>query len=141
MAGSCRGSDQFYQPYQFYNGGHQVTIKTLGTIPACYVMMALFADVLDHLERKNGYRSDGLSMSLYSIITVPAGGIMTAVFNGLISLSGYQPPQLVNGVMEAAVQNDATKWVIIMGFLGAEMIAYAILAVTTSFLKVEEEQK
>lgn len=80
-------------------------------------------------------------MSLYSIITVPAGGIMTAVFNGLISLSGYQPPQLVNGVMEAAVQNDATKWVIIMGFLGAEMIAYAILAVTTSFLKVEEEQK
>ena len=43
--------------------------------------------------------------------------------------------------MEAAVQNDATKWGIIMGFLGAEMIAYAILAVTTSFLKVEEEQK
>ena len=42
-------------------------------------MMALFADVLDLKE--NGYRSDGLSMSLYSIITVSAGGIMTVVFN------------------------------------------------------------
>lgn len=135
------GVISFTNPTNFIMVAIGVTIKTLGTIPACYVMMALFADVLDHLERKNGYRSDGLSMSLYSIITVPAGGIMTAVFNGLISLSGYQPPQLVNGVMEAAVQNDATKWVIIMGFLGAEMIAYAILAVTTSFLKVEEEQK
>ena len=135
------GGISFINPSNFMVVAVGVTIKTLGTIPACYVMMALFADVLDHLEQKNGYRSDGLSMSLYSIITVSAGGIMTAVFNGLISISGYQPPRLINGVMEAATQNDATKWVIIMSFLGAETIAYGILAITTSFLNVEKNKE
>lgn len=135
------GGISFINPSNFMVVAVGVTIKTLGTIPACYVMMALFADVLDHLEQKNGYRSDGLSMSLYSIITVSAGGIMTAVFNGLISISGYQPPRLINGVMEAAIQNDATKWVIIMSYLGAETIAYGILAITTSFLNVEKNKE
>lgn len=115
-----------------------VTIKSLGSVPACYVMMALFADVLDHLEAKNGFRSDGLSMSLYSIITVAAGGIVTAVLNGLISMTGYVAPTLVDGVMQAAEQNEATKTVFISCFLGAETVAYAILAIVLCFLRVEK---
>lgn len=115
-----------------------VTIKSLGSVPACYVMMALFADVLDHLEAKNGFRSDGLSMSVYSIITVAAGGIVTAILNGLISMTGYVPPTLVDGVMQAAEQNEATKMVFIGSFLGAEAVAYAILAVVLCFLRVEK---
>lgn len=115
-----------------------VTIKSLGSVPACYVMMALFADVLDHLEAKNGFRSDGLSMSVYSIITVAAGGIVTAILNGLISVTGYAPPTLVDGVMQAAEQNEATKMVFIGSFLGAEAVAYAILAIVLCFLRVEK---
>jgi Na+/melibiose symporter-like transporter len=115
-----------------------VMIKTLGTVPACYVMMALFADVLDHLEAKNGYRSDGLSMSIYSVITVAALGIITSVFNGLISVSGYVAPSIVDGVAVAAEQNDATKWIFIICFLGVEVIAYGILVVILNFLHVEK---
>lgn len=118
-----------------------VTIKTFGTIPACYVMMALFADVLDHLEAKNGFRCDGLSMSLYSVITVAALGVITSVFNGLISVSGYQAPSIIKGVTVAAQQNEATKLIFIISFLGVETVAYAIIAVMLNFLKVEKNIK
>lgn len=115
-----------------------VMIKTLGTVPACYVMMALFADVLDHLEAKNGYRSDGLSMSLYSVIMVSALGIITSAFNGMISATGYVAPSIVNGVATAAMQNHETKWIFIISFLGVETIAYALLVLLLSFLRVEK---
>lgn len=128
-------------PYNFWSVAAGVAIKTLGTIPACYVMMALFADVLDHLEAKNGYRCDGLSMSLYSVITVSTFGIITAIFNGLISLSGYTAPTIIDGVATAARQNDATMWVFIICYLGVETVAYAILTVLLSFLKVEDHIK
>lgn len=128
-------------PYNFWSVAVGVAIKTLGTVPACYVMMALFADVLDHLEVKNGYRCDGLSMSLYSVITVATFGIITAIFNGMISLSGYAAPKIIDGITAASVQNDATIWVFIICFLGVETAAYAILTVLLSFLKVEDHIK
>lgn len=115
-----------------------VFVKTLGTIPACYIMMALFADVLDHLEAKNGFRCDGLSMSIYSVIMVGVSGIVTAIFNGLISLSGYTAPSLINGVMVAAAQNDTTRWTIALCFLGTETITNGILAIMLIFCDVEK---
>ena len=39
-------------------------IKNIGGLPCAYVFMALFADVLDHLEWKTGFRSDGVAMSV-----------------------------------------------------------------------------
>lgn len=33
-------------------------IKNIGGLPCSYVFMALFADVLDHMEWKTGFRSD-----------------------------------------------------------------------------------
>ena len=45
--------------------------------------MALFADVLDHMEWKTGFRSDGLAMSVYNIIAVAMVGICTGIFNGM----------------------------------------------------------
>ncbi len=128
-------------PYNFWSVAAGVAIKTLGTIPACYVMMALFADVLDHLEAKNGYRCDGLSMSLYSVITVAAFGVITAIFNGMISTSGYAAPELIDGAAVAVQQNDATMWVFIICYLGVETVAYAVLTILLSFLKVEDHIK
>lgn len=126
------------RPQHFLLVSIGVMIKTLGTVPACYVMMALFADVLDHLEAKNGYRSDGLSMSLYSVIMVSALGIITSVFNGMISATGYVAPSIINGVATPALQNDGTKWIFIISFLGVETVAYALLVLFLSFLRVEK---
>ena len=54
-------------------------IKNIGGLPCAYVFMALFADVLDHLEWKTGFRSDGVAMSVYNIIAVAMVGICTGV--------------------------------------------------------------
>lgn len=67
-------------------------IKNIGGLPCAYVFMALFADVLDHSEWRSGFRSDGLAMSVYSIIAVAILGICTGIFNGVISAAGYVPP-------------------------------------------------
>ena len=70
-------------------------IKNIGGLPCAYVFMALFADTLDHLEWKNGFRCDGLAMSAYSVIITAAGGIVTGIFNGAISAAGYIAPENV----------------------------------------------
>lgn len=44
-----------------------VILKGIGSIPAMYVTLALLSDVLDHLEAKNGFRSDGFTMPVMAI--------------------------------------------------------------------------
>ena len=45
-----------------------VALKCLGSAPACYMILALLADVIDHIEYKKEIRTDGLTMSIYSSI-------------------------------------------------------------------------
>lgn len=67
-------------------------IKNIGGLPCAYVFMALFADALDGIEWRTGFRTDGTAMSLYSIITVAMSGICTGLFNFFLSLTGYVAP-------------------------------------------------
>ena len=67
-------------------------IKNIGGLPCAYVFMALFADALDNLEWKNGFRCDGIAMSAYSVIITAAAGVVTGIFNGAISGAGYIAP-------------------------------------------------
>ena len=113
-------------------------IKNIGGLPCAYVFMALFADVLDHLEWKTGFRSDGVAMSVYNIIAVAMVGICTGVFNGLLSHAGYIAPEIVNGITVAAAQSDTVKGVITFGFVGLEVFTGVILAVLLVFLNVEK---
>lgn len=113
-------------------------IKNIGGLPCSYVFMALFADVLDHLEWKTGFRSDGVAMSMYNIIAVAMVGICTGVFNGFLSHAGYIAPEIVNGVTVAAAQSETVKGVITFGFVGLEVFTGVILAVLLVFLNVEK---
>ena len=112
-------------------------IKNIGGLPCAYAFMALFADVLDHLEWKTGFRSDGVAMSVYNIIAVAMVGICTGVFNGLLGSAGYIAPEIVNGVTVAAAQSDTVKGVITFGFVGLEVFTGVILALLLVFLNVE----
>ena len=107
-----------------------VVLKGIGSIPAMYVTLALLSDVLDHLEAKNGFRSDGFTMSVY-------GAIMTGLGNGLINAlltsAGYDPA--------AMVQNSAVQTVLVLCYIGAELACYAIIAVLMIFLNVEKHVK
>ena len=114
-------------------------IKNIGGLPCAYVFMALFADVLDHLEWKTGFRSDGVAMSVYNIIAVAMVGICTGVFNGLLGHAGYVAPEILNGITVAAAQSDTVKGVITFGFVGLEVFTGVILAVLLVFLNVEKD--
>ena len=113
-------------------------IKNIGGLPCSYVFMALFADVLDHVEWKTGFRCDGIAMSVYNIIAVAMVGICTGVFNGLIAKAGYVAPSIVNDVTVTVEQSQAVKNVFTFGFVGLEAITGIVLAVLLLFLNVEK---
>ncbi len=100
------------------------TLKGFSSIPGAYIMMALFADVLDHLEAKLGYRVDGVSMSVYNTILTVVNGLAVAVFNFF-----YDNPVLSKSGVAAFF------------FLGFEVLAHGILIVFVYFLKVEKNIK
>ena len=113
-------------------------IKNTGGLPGSYVFMALFADVLDHVEWKSGFRCDGIAMSVYNIIAVATGGICTGIFNGMLAASGYVAPEIVNGVTVAVEQTAAVTHAITFGYVGLETITSVVLMVLLLFLNVEK---
>lgn len=108
-----------------------VILKGVGSIPAMYVSLALLADVLDHLEAKHGFRSDGLTMSIYGAIMVGLTGIGTGVVNGLLSFGGYNFETL-------GAQSSSAQTMLVWCYLGIELVCYAALAVMLLFTKVEK---
>lgn len=114
-------------------------IKNIGGLPCAYVFMAMFADVLDHLEWKVGFRCDGVSMSVYNIIAVAMVGVCTGIFNGMISGAGYVQPYLDEAGNLIAQQSEAVKNMITFGFVGLETITGLVLAGLLIFLSVEKD--
>lgn len=114
-----------------------VILKGIGSIPAMYVTLALLSDVLDHLEAKNGFRSDGFTMSVYGAIMVGMTGIGSGIINAFLGVGGYDA--------SLAMQSEETQNALVICYLGIELICYAIIAVMLLFLKVEkyvaEDQK
>lgn len=112
-------------------------IKNIGGLPCAYVFMALFADVLDHIEWKCDFRCDGLSTSVVTIITTVSVGVCSGIFNLLLAKTGYVAPELIDGVTVAATQNAATQNIITFFFLGLEIIGSVFMIIALRFLNVE----
>lgn len=113
-------------------------IKNIGGLPCCYVFMALFADILDHIEWKHKFRVDGIAMSIYNIIAVSSVGIVTGIFNILLAKAGYIAPSLIDGVTVAAQQSESVKNVITFSFVGLETFTAVALVVILAFIGVEK---
>lgn len=135
-------------------------VKNIGGLPCAYVFMALFADALDHLEWKTGFRSDGIAMSIYSIITVAGAGICTGIFNMCLSKTGYQAPvsygeylkrgyeglttqlsdfsKFTESSSVAFVQNDAVNQFFTFSFVGLEVITGLLCAFILFFIRIEK---
>ncbi len=69
-----------------------LTIRSIGTLPITYVTLSMMADALDHVEWKCGFRCDGFSSSVYSIIITVSSGLSLGIFNLGLGLTGYIPP-------------------------------------------------
>lgn len=135
-------------------------IKNIGGLPCAYVFMALFADSLDHLEWKTGIRSDGIAMSVYSIISCSMVGICTGIFNLCLSRYGYQAPITYQEYLSgnyaslktqlsdfssflpnssvAFVQNQSVNSFFIFSFVGLEVITGLLCAFLLLFVDVEK---
>ncbi len=115
-------------------------IKNMGGLPCAYVFAALMADVLDHIEWRCGFRCDGLSSSINSIIVTVVAGLTSGVMNLCLAKSGYVAPELIEATGETVgfVQNMATQNVFTFFFLGGEIISSVILIVILAFLNVEK---
>ena len=113
-------------------------IKNMGGLPSAYVFMALFADTLDHIEWKAGFRCDGIAMSVYSIIAVAMVGICTGIFNGMLSSAGYVAPYYNDAGQLIAVQTQAVQSTITFAFAGLEVITGLILVGLLIFVNVEK---
>jgi len=115
-------------------------IKNIGGLPCAYVFMALFADILDHLEWKSGFRCDGTGMSVYTIIQTVCMGLATGTFNICISKSGYVAPVFnsATGETVAALQDAATKNIFTFFFVGLEVFGGIAMALILFKLDVEK---
>ncbi len=114
--------------------GIGVALKCLGSSPACYMILAMLADVIDHVEYKTGIRTDGLTMSIYSSLMVAASPIGTAIMNWLLTLGGFDQSM----VFGQGTQSMAAKAALTTSYIWIETIAYAICAVLIFFFTVEK---
>ena len=149
----------FLNVHSFGMVATSMVLKGIGSIPAVYVTMALLSDVLDHLEAKNGFRSDGFTMSVYSSIMVGLSGLCIGVLNSLLTFAGYSNtgiacnPQTLEIIENVANytgqvvyrQMGGVEQVLAFAFLAADVITYAVVIILMSRLDVEkhieEDQK
>lgn len=114
-----------------------VGIKCLGSAPACYMILALIADVIDHIEYKSHIRTDGLTMSIYSSIMVAGTPICNAIFSSILNNSGYnQNAEVALGVLG---QSAGTQTAISISYIWVETIAFIICAVLIFFFDIEKK--
>lgn len=120
-----------------------VALKCLGSAPACYLILAMLADVIDHIEFKSGIRTDGLTMSLYSSIMVAATPVCNAIFSGMLNAAGYD--QAADVALGTAAQSATVQATISVSYIWVETVGYLICAVLVALWGVEkhlpEEQK
>lgn len=115
-----------------------IALKCLGSAPACYLILAMLADVLDHIEAKKGFRCDGLTMSIYSSIMVAATPICNAIISGLLGATGYDGNL---DVVAGAMQNDMAKSAISASYIWVETIAYGVCGLLLLLFTVEKNVK
>lgn len=99
--------------------GIGIAIKCLGSAPACYLILAMLADVIDHIEYKTGIRTDGLTMSIYSSLMVAATPIGGAIM------------QALNAVLDIGTASS-------INYIWIETMAYVIAAALVLMFSVEK---
>ena len=108
-------------------------IKSMGAIPT-YIMASLLAEALDHVEWKQGFRADGFSASVNSMVQTIALGIAQTVLLAGIHGFGYIVPETA---AQTILQPEAVRNFFSWCFVGMPMLGYGIGAVLMFFYKIE----
>lgn len=99
-----------------------VALKCLGSSPACYLILAMISDTIDHIEEKEGFRCDGLTMSIYSSIMVGVTPAATGIFNAVTNAGTNVPAVRVCYIL-------------------VETVAYGVCAALILGFRAEEKQE
>ena len=125
-------------------GGHiipvaiGVALKCLGSSPACYLILAMIADVIDHIEYRTDIRTDGLTMSIYSSLMVAATPICNSIFSAMLNGSGYN--QAADVALGTAAQTAGVQAAISVSYIWVETVCYIIgAAILILFWTVEKD--
>lgn len=115
-----------------------VALKCFGSAPICCLLLAMVTDVVDHVEGRSGIRTDGLTMSVYSSLSVAGGSVMSALFNGVLARTGYD--QCASTALGTAAQNAVVRHVIAGGYIWVETLSYVAAGLLLlAFWKVEKD--
>ena len=112
-----------------------LAVRAFGALPITYITMAMLADALDHVEWQAGFRADGFSMSVYTIIFTVSAGIAQGAFNFGLSATGYIPPA-ADGTWVA--QLPAVQNFFVWGYQGVFAVGMFVLLVLFWFYDVEK---
>ncbi len=99
-------------------------VKSTGSLPT-YVMAALLAEALDHVEQKNGFRADGFSASVNSIAQTVVMGLSQSILLFGIHAFGYLTPA---SAAERLTQPPAMQAFFGWCFAGIPMVGFLICA-------------
>ena len=112
-----------------------LSIKAFGSLPT-YLFVAMMAEAMDHIEWKNGFRCDGFTATVSSVLVTVMGGVGTSLFNSGLSAFGYVPPS-ADGSWVA--QNAATQNWIVLCFAVIPAVTYLISAIIIFFYRIEDD--
>ena len=113
-----------------------LSLYAFGILPITYISKAMMADALDHVEWQSGFRADGFSMSIYTIIVTVAAGLAQGLFNLGLSVTGYVPPAADGTWVE---QSQAVKNLFVWGYQGVFAVGMIILFILFWFFRIEKE--
>ena len=108
-------------------------VKSTGALPT-YVMAALLAEALDHVEWKNGFRADGFSASVNGIALSVVGGLSQTILLAGIYAFGYITP---DSTAQIIVQSGAIRSFFGWCFAGLPMLGYIVCAAIMMFYDIE----
>lgn len=110
-------------------------LKSIGTLPT-YVVASLLAEALDHVEWQQGFRADGCSASVSSIVQTLVLGLAQTLLLAGIQRFGYVSPESTAQVLN---QPESVQVFFRWCFAGIPMICYGICAVLMIFYRLESE--
>ena len=111
----------------------------IGCLPT-YAMAAFLAEAMDHIEWKNGYRVDGFTASVNTIIVTIAAGLGQSIILGGLNIFGYISPASIGATAETVINQPASAqnfmtWM----YVGVPMIGYLIIGLIFSLYDLEDK--
>lgn len=104
-----------------------VALKCFGAAPTCNLIVAMVADVIDHVEYRTGIRTDGFTMSVYSSLAVASAPVANAAFSAALAHAGYD--QHASAALGTAAQSAAVRQVISVGYIWTETVCYTVAGI------------